>query len=50
MQRLLQLYREWSGAEPDTTELLPLSGSARKYYRMAGAGGTAIGCIGTFAS
>lgn len=47
MHRLLQLYREWSGAEPDTTELLPLSGSARKYYRMAGAGGTAIGCIGT---
>ena len=47
MLRLLQLYREWSGAEPDTTELLPLSGSARKYYRMAGAGGTAIGCIGT---
>ena len=47
MNRLLQLYREWSGAEPDTTELLPLSGSARKYYRMAGAGGTAIGCIGT---
>ena len=47
MHRLLQLYRDWSGAEPDTTELLPLSGSARKYYRMAGAGGTVIGCIGT---
>ena len=47
MNRLLQPYREGSGAEPDTTELLPLSGSARKYYRMAGAGGTAIGCIGT---
>lgn len=47
MHRLLQLYRDWSGAEPDTTELLPLSGSARKYYRMAGAEGTVIGCIGT---
>ena len=47
MNRLLQLYRDWSGAEPVATELLPLSGSARKYYRMRGAGGTAIGCIGT---
>ena len=47
MHRLLQLYRDRSGAEPDTTELLPLSGSARKYYRMAGAEGTVIGCIGT---
>ena len=47
MNRLRQLYRDWAGAEPDSTELLPLSGSARKYYRMAGAGGTAIGCIGT---
>jgi len=27
--------------------LLPLSGSARKYYRMNGAGGVVIGCIGT---
>ena len=47
MQRLLQLYRDWSGAKPDATELLPLSGSARKYYRMSGEGGTVIGCIGT---
>ena len=47
MNRLLQLYREWSGAEAASSEPLPLSGSARKYYRMAGAGGTAIGCIGT---
>ena len=47
MNRLLQLYRDWSGAEPVATELLPLSGSARKYYRMRGAGGTVIGCIGT---
>ena len=47
MNRLLQLYRDWAGAEPDATQLLPLSGSARKYYRMSGAGGTVIGCIGT---
>lgn len=45
MQRLLQLYRARFGAEPSSVELLPLSGSARKYYRMAPAG--VIGCIGT---
>ena len=47
MNRLLQLYRDWSGSMPDATELLPVSGSARKYYRISGEGGTVIGCIGT---
>lgn len=45
MQRLVQLYRARFGAEPSSVELLPMSGSARKYYRMAPAG--VIGCIGT---
>ena len=47
MDRLTRLYRDWSGCAPDGCELLPLSGSARKYYRMSGEGGTVIGCIGT---
>jgi aminoglycoside/choline kinase family phosphotransferase len=47
MLSLDQLYRDWSGSEPDSSEILPLSGSARKYYRMTGAGGTVIGCVGT---
>ena len=47
MQRLTTLYREWSGEMPDRCDLLPLSGSARKYYRLSGDGGTVIGCIGT---
>ena len=47
MERLIRLYRDWSGERPDSTDLLPLSGSARKYYRLAGPGGTVIGCIGT---
>jgi aminoglycoside/choline kinase family phosphotransferase len=47
MERLLRLYRDWSGSEPASSSLLPLSGSARKYYRMSGDGGTVIGCIGT---
>ena len=45
MQRLLSLYCARFGSEPTSVELLPLSGSARKYYRMAPAG--VIGCIGT---
>jgi aminoglycoside/choline kinase family phosphotransferase len=47
MKRLLDLYRDWAGVEAASSELLPLSGSARKYYRMCGEGGTVIGCIGT---
>ena len=47
MKRLFDLYCDWSGASPESSELLPLSGSARKYYRMSGLGGTVIGCIGT---
>ena len=47
MQRLIDLYRDRFGALPDSSERLPLSGSARKYYRMSGIGGTVIGCIGT---
>ena len=46
MERLTRLYRDWSGEAPDGCDLLPLSGSARKYYRLSGPGGTVIGCIG----
>lgn len=47
MQRLTTLYKNFAGSEPAEVSLLPLSGSARRYYRMTGAGGTVIGCIGT---
>ncbi|MCQ2168472.1 MAG: phosphotransferase [Bacteroidales bacterium] len=47
MERLKTLYRDWCGSDADNMELLPLSGSARKYYRINGRGGVAIGCIGT---
>ena len=47
MQRLIVLYRNFAGSDPTEATLLPLSGSARKYYRMNGAGGVVIGCIGT---
>lgn len=47
MERLKQLYEGRTGCEPADISLLPLSGSARKYYRISGEGGTVIGCIGT---
>ena len=47
MERLKSLYREWAGSAPASLELLPLSGSARKYYRIEGARGNVVGCIGT---
>ena len=47
MERLITLYKTWAGSEPESSNLLPQSGSARKYYRMTGSRGTVIGCIGT---
>ena len=47
MDRLKKLYSAWAGSEPASMELLPLSGSARKYYRIDGAKGAVIGCLGT---
>jgi len=47
MQRLEQIFKECFGREPEQVGLLPLSGSARKYYRMTGADKPVIGCIGT---
>ena len=47
METLVQLYRNHFGSEPAGAELLPLSGSARKYFRISGPGGTVIGCKGT---
>ena len=46
MERLEKLYRQFTGTSPVEVCLLPISGSARKYYRMTGAA-TMIGCIGT---
>jgi len=47
MQRLNRLFVEWAGSEPADVKLLPLSGSARKYFRMSTENRTAVGCIGT---
>ena len=48
MQKLIELYRKWSGAEPQQVEKLSAGGSNREYYRMTAAdGSTVVGCIGT---
>ena len=47
MEKLLELYQSHFGVKPAGAELLPLSGSARKYYRIKGEAGTVIGCKGT---
>ena len=48
MHKLIELYKQWSGAEPAQTEQLPVAGSNRVYYRLtAQDGSTVVGVIGT---
>ena len=48
MQKLVALYKQWSGAEPYNMTKLPGAGSNREYYRMTSATGeSVVGCIGT---
>ena len=48
MQKLIALYKRWSGEEPLHTEKLPGAGSNRAYYRLTGKEGhSVIGVVGT---
>ncbi len=48
MQKLVELYRQWSGEEPQDMMRLAGAGSNREYYRMTDSQGTSVvGCIGT---
>jgi len=47
MERLTRLFKDCFGRDAGQVSLLPLSGSARKYYRMTGSAEPVIGCIGT---
>ena len=48
MQKLLELYKQWAGAEPARVEQLPVAGSNRDYYRLAATdGSTVVGVVGT---
>ena len=48
MQKLLELYQQWRGAEPANVQQIPGGGSNRTYYRLTDADGkTVVGVIGT---
>ena len=48
MEKLRELYRQWSGTEPADMEKLPGAGSNRVYYRITdGSGRSVIGVVGT---
>lgn len=48
MDKLIELYAEWAGAEPAGVEKLPVQGSNRAYYRLTDADGmSVVGCVGT---
>jgi len=42
-ERLRNLYKSWSGKEPDGLEKIPGSGSGRQYFRIRGEKDTVIG-------
>ncbi|MFN8291781.1 MAG: RNase adapter RapZ [Chitinophagaceae bacterium] len=50
MQHLIDsvcaLYTRWKGQKPDMVDVLPQSGSERRYFRLHGNGGTVIGTYG----
>ena len=48
MQKLIDLYKQWSGAEPQNVQQLTAGGSNREYYRMTSTEGqSVVGCVGT---
>ena len=40
------LYREWTGKEPESLDVLPQSGSDRRYFRLFDNGKSVIGTYG----
>ena len=48
MQKLLELYKQWKGAEPANVQQIPGGGSNRTYFRFTDVNGqTIVGVIGT---
>lgn len=43
---LIKLFKKWNGAEPASIIPLPVSGSARKYFRLISNNQTAVGVYG----
>jgi aminoglycoside/choline kinase family phosphotransferase len=40
------LYKEWTGTNPESLDVLPQSGSDRRYFRLFGKGSSVIGTYG----
>ena len=48
MQKLIELYRQWKGAEPANVSQIPGGGSNRTYFRLTDQNGqSVVGVIGT---
>ncbi len=46
VERIISLYTNWKGVAPVSVDLLPQSGSERRYFRIHGQEGTVIGTYG----
>ncbi|HEY1869835.1 MAG TPA: hypothetical protein VGG71_02190, partial [Chitinophagaceae bacterium] len=46
IEAVSQLYEEWSGKAPERLEVLPQSGSERRYFRLHENGNSTIGTFG----
>ncbi|MEO8405316.1 MAG: phosphotransferase, partial [Chitinophagaceae bacterium] len=46
LQSIKELYRKWKGTEPVSVDVLPQSGSERRYFRLYGADHSVIGTYG----
>src|SRR5512138_2277652 len=46
IDQVKQLFAEWKGEEPQSLDVLPISGSERRYFRLHSATGSVIGTYG----
>ena len=46
IESISALYKEWRGIDPVSVDLLPQSGSERRYFRLYGENETVIGTHG----
>src|SRR6185369_14200362 len=46
IEEVKQLYKEWKGQEPVSLDVLPISGSERRYFRLHSKSGSVIGTYG----
>ena len=46
IETIASVYTQWKGEEAETIDVLPQSGSERRYFRLHGKGGSVIGTYG----